>query len=475
LRYVGKDTTLESLKELRRLISAGESESNAMCHKVCKWIVENNKNPLAKSMNLEERYFSRWIGYQRQVKSGNEDKPFYSSNLNIAKMYNLDNLFDILDYEIESNNKCHEVCQWIIDNDKYPSSKSNYQVEYDLGQWIIRKRSGKNESNGTAFYESDIKISESYGIIGLFESYDPEKISNNKCIEFCEFVKKHEHKPSLKTSCPKEKKLRQWLTRNIFLKNSNSKLFYDSTQKIIESYNLENLFAKTDKESISNDMCHKVCQWVIDNEYKVPSEKTNDEIEKKYSDWLRYKKQSKKLNRSFYKSDQKIAEDYGLIDIFDMRNFEQESNDLTIQLCEFYKANCRFPYESGDDLEKKVSRHLKSCRAAKIGKSGSVWYDSDQKIAESYGFDKIFDNLPQLQSNENCKSFCEFIIAEKRFPVGSKNAPEFERRLRKWHDSKKAIYLGKKSGAFYESDILIATSFGFADLFELSSYSGDKE
>jgi hypothetical protein len=44
LRYVGKDTTLESLKELRRLISYGESESNVMCHKVCQWIVENNIN-----------------------------------------------------------------------------------------------------------------------------------------------------------------------------------------------------------------------------------------------------------------------------------------------------------------------------------------------------------------------------------------------------------------------------------------------
>ena len=470
LRYVGKDTTLESLKELRRLISYGESESNVMCHKVCQWIVENNINPSQASPSKEERKLGKWIIYQRQAKAGNNDKPFYISNLNIAKSYNLDNLFDRLDYESESNEICHQYFNWVKENDgEFPSSKSTNEEEMFLGCWIVKQRSAKQGVGLQKYYGSNEKIAESYGYKNIFERLDYELVSNDRSIEVVKFYNINNRLPK-RCEDEYESKLAQHLTKIKSKYLSNDIKFYLSDFKVFESAGLQNVFL-SDEEDFNKKLI-ELFEWIKnENNNVLPREKSSNTTEVLKAKFVG----SLNLKRNLSDLSIKIATQYGFPNIFEKKNYEQESNFLTTQLCKFYKENERFPYESGDDYEKKLSRHHKSCRIAKSGKSGNIWYDSDQKIAESFGYNNMFDNLPLLQSNENCKSFCEFIITEKRFPVGSKNAPEFERKLRKWHDGKKAIHLGKKSGAFYESDISIATSFGFANLFELSSYSGDKE
>lgn len=468
LRYVGKDTTLESLKELRRLISYGESESNSMCHKVCQWILENNKKPSQASSNKEERKLGKWITYQRQAKVGNNEKPFYISNLNIAKSYNLDNLFERLDLETESNEICHQYFNWVKDMDgEFPSSKSLIEEEKLLGCWIVKQRSAKQGVGLQKYYESNEKIAESYGYKNIFERLDYEVVSNERSIEVIKFYNIYKRLPK-RCEDEYESKLAQHLTKIKSKYLSNDSKFYLSDYKIFESAGLQNVFLSAEEDF--NNKLTELFEWIKnENNNVLPREKSSNKTEVSKAKFLG------SLKRNPSDSSIKIAIEYGFPDIFNKKNYEQESNFLTTQLCEFYKENDRFPYESGDDLEKKLSRHHKSCRVAKSGTSGNVWYDSDQKIAESYGYDTIFDNLPQIQSNENCKSFCEYIIAEKRFPSGSKNAPENERRLRKWHDGKKAIYLGKKTGAFYESDVLIATSYGFTNLFELSSYNSETE
>jgi hypothetical protein len=333
----------------------------------------------------------------------------------------------------------------------------------------VKQRSAKQGVGLQKYYESNEKISESYGYKNIFERLDYELVSNDRSIEVVKFYNINNRLPK-RCEDEYESKLAQHLTKIKSKYLSNDDTFYSSDYEIFKNADLLSVFM-TDEETFNLKLT-ELFEWIKEcNNNNLPREKSKDKIEASKSKFISSIKKKSFLSETSLN----IAESYGFRNIFEKKNYEQESNDLTIKLCEFYKKYERFPYESGDDYEKKLSRHHKSCRIAKSGKSGNIWYDSDQKIAESFGYNNMFDNLPLLQSNENCKSFCEFIITEKRFPVGSKNAPEFERKLRKWHDGKKAIHLGKKSGAFYESDISIATSFGFANLFELSSYSGDKE
>jgi hypothetical protein len=143
LRYVGKDTTLESLKELRRLIASGESESNKLCHKLCQWIVENKRNPSL--LNDEEKCLFYFMTDMRKGRNNpnNQGRMWYQSNQKIAESYGLNNIFDNKDYENIAVENCHKLCQFIKENDRYPKASSEDKIERTLNTFILNQRRNK--------------------------------------------------------------------------------------------------------------------------------------------------------------------------------------------------------------------------------------------------------------------------------------------------------------------------------------------
>jgi len=74
-------------------------------------------------------------------------------------------------------------------------------------------------------------------------------------------------------------------------------------------------------------------------------------------------------------------------------NKEQLSNENTKKVCEFHKINNRLPSTRAKDREeKKLASFINTRRQAKKGVGNRrKFYESDQKIAESYGLPHLFD------------------------------------------------------------------------------------
>ena len=229
-------------------------------------------------------------------------------------------------------------------------------------------------------------------LIHLF--YSPEQLSNENTKKVCEFYKLYNRLPSMKSKDEEEKKLGAFLcTRRQAKKGVGTYKFYESDQKIAESYGLSHLFEEIDPEQLSNENTKKVCEFYKINN-RLPSSKSKDE-EKKLGMFLHRRRQAKKgLGESkFYESDKNIAESYGLSHLFEEIDPEQLSNESTKKVCEFYKLYNRLPSRiSKDEEEKKLGMFLYSRRQAKKRVGRFKFYESDQKIAESYGLPNLFES-----------------------------------------------------------------------------------
>ena len=329
LRYVGKDTTLESLKELRRLIASGESESNVRTHELCKFILQNNRTPVV--LNEQEKTLSHFLSDMR-------------------KAY------------------------------KNPTAK------------------------GRTFYHSNQLIAESYGMKDLFLQ-TLEELSNLKTFELCEFVKLNDRTPIINSENDVERKLATFY-HNSKAAKSGKKLkgnaWYSSNQKIAESYDLPNLFDYDNQEIISNIQTHDLCKWIEANN-RIPTRTSiSDDAEKTIYNLLTVRRKAKSGKMyTWYDSNQEIAESYGLHNIFDIKNPEQESNSITKELCEWVLKNNTNPKQrSTEENEKKLARFLLRKKQAKIGKFNSAWFESDQEIAESYGLSDLFEITKNINKTD---------------------------------------------------------------------------
>ena len=322
LRYVGKDTTLESLKELRRLISYGESESNSKTRQICEWIIENGKTPNMHSENLIEQSLGRFLSMRKQAKQGKFNTAWYVSDQKIVESYNFPDLFKIDDLEFKSNQTCHDVCLWIKENNKIPSGKSKCPVEAKLGNWLGRSKMSKNDTCKkitTTWYQSNQDIVESYGYGDLFKIESLEEKSNIKTHELCKWIVANNKIPMGKSDDTIESKLNEFLSSRKKAYSKTSKgAWFDSDLDIVKSYGLSNIFETRDSETNANDKVIEICKWICDNN-KMPSRMSKDENEVILSKTLVKFRQTKKAKKhQWFESNDKIALQYGLPNLFEV-------------------------------------------------------------------------------------------------------------------------------------------------------------
>ena len=328
LRYVGKDTTLESLKELRRLINACESESNLKTHKLCKFILENNRTPIV--TNEQEKTLSYFLSDMRKAYKNptSNNRNFHHSSQLIAESYGMKDLF-LQTLEDVSKFKTHELCQWIKENDRIPSSKAEDKDEKELSTFMHNKKAAKHKKRkkGGAWYESIQEIADSYGLNNVFDYENKEMISNIQTHDLCKWIKSNNRIPT-RTSIvdDAEKAIYNLLTMRRKAKSGKEYKWYDSNQIIAESYGLSDIFDIKNPEQESNLITKELCEWTIKNNTH-PKQRSNDENEKKLAHFLLKKKQSKigKFSGAWYESDQIIADSYGLHDLFDIKRPNQNT------------------------------------------------------------------------------------------------------------------------------------------------------
>ena len=362
-----------------------EKKSNELCIECCEFLKTNNRIPDKRSSDEEEKKIGIWLGMRKQFKKNNLGS-FYDSDQQIAESYGFQNLFEIENKEIESNNMCKLVCQFFIKNKILPNSNSKNKNEKDMCVWLHNRRQAFKGNNNSFFYDSDLEIAKTYGIIDLFETRNLEKISNDKTQEVCDFVKSKGHTPRKNAEDKYEKSLGNFLSKCI----SRNFGWYPSNQIIAEKNGLPHLFFNLEEKS--NMMCHKVCNFINANK-KLPSQTSHDVDEYKLGIWLSKNRQAKKADSNvFYQSNEDIAISYGLFDLFEIVDPEKESNKNSIKLCEFVKQNFRNPNaKSQNTEERKLGIFLQKRRGSKKGIGRSSFYDSDQKIAEQAGLPNLFN------------------------------------------------------------------------------------
>jgi hypothetical protein len=222
--------------------------SNQTCHDVCLWIKENNKIPSGKSKCLVEAKLGSWLVRNKMSKNNTCKKittTWYQSNQDIADSYGYNNLFDIKSLEEKSNIKTHDLCNWIVENNRFPSGKSNDEIELKLGEFLATRKKAYNKTSKGAWFDSDLDIVKSYGLSNIFETRDSETNANDKVIEICKWICDNNKMPTRMSKDENEVLLSKMLVRMRQIKKTKKHQWFESNDKIALSYGLFDLFQVT--------------------------------------------------------------------------------------------------------------------------------------------------------------------------------------------------------------------------------------
>lgn len=136
-----------------------------------------------------------------------------------------------------------------------------------------------------------------------------EQISNEICMQLCNFIKKNKRTPSRYKK--EEKYLISYLERR---RNGTNKIL-DSDLKIAKKMGFPNLFKNRDLEKESNQICLELCNFIKKNK-RLPSAKSKDKKERSLKSWMwsRLTCQDKKWKKRIFKSDVQILKKEKLYD-----------------------------------------------------------------------------------------------------------------------------------------------------------------
>jgi len=245
-------------------------------------------------------------------------------------------------------------------------------------------------------------------------------------------------------------------------------MIYKKEIELLKQNRLEKIFDVENLEEESNSICNKTCQWMKNNNGMTPNKRSKNKNEKIYGVWLAIRKNAFNGGNKgvFYKSDLRIAESFGYPDLFKNQNFEKESNEKVKKICEWKKTHDnKDPTQiSKNIVEASLGRWLINRR---MNYTGKRFYTSDQKIAESFGYPDLFKTRNcEKPSNEKCKKVCEWKRLHNDKDPSKKSKSSEEKLLGQWLSNHRQAYSGGH-GHFYKSDLEIAKSFGYSNLFEI--------
>lgn len=383
-------------------VSHNETISNRRCRQYCEFIKATGREPKDKSKDPTEKRLARWRTVKIKATLGTCTSLYYPSDLTIAKEYGFPHIFKPRGTknvrEAKSNQKCEKCCRWIKKHHRMPSSWSKSKIERQHAIFIKSQRQCKKRPGtkyGT-FYASNQSIAEKYILPDLFDIVSNEQISNQRCIECCEWYKTHRQLPSAHSTNRSEKTIRKWLDCQRTAKLGKKGIFYSSNQAIAEKYGYPDLF-ELSSEKQSNSICVEVCEWIIKHGNR-PLGNSKDPAEKRLYNWLHRQckaiQSPKTSSVTIYESNMQIANEYGLSDLFKHKSGidrEQNSNNKCRACCEWIKVKNRKPMaHSRDKVEKSHGIWLNSQLQAKRGTSAAKFYKSNIAIAKKYGFADLF-------------------------------------------------------------------------------------
>lgn len=212
---------------------------------------------------------------------------------------------------------------------------------------------------------------------------------------------------------------------------------------------------KSDLESTSNYWAVSTCSWIIRHGEEPRRRDAASEEEISCAGWLSYNRRKWKGHRGNYPSDLEILRKYGLGDLFFKSYRELTSNQATSRICEAVVSTGIEPAAGSPDGEWLKRRRLGRCRV----------YRSDLEIAVKSGLPNIFSRVPQeMRSNINTHMACRWVIENQKDP-SPHSEDHKERYLGVWLVNRRQAAKGQNTAKFYQSDAVIAQSYGVGELF----------
>lgn len=241
-----------------------------MYSKVKDWVDNNHKIPSSNSKNKDEKQLGKWCDYQKECK-----KKEKLSQDKINKLNKLKNWY--WDYDDIWNNKYKKVKLFIKQNNKLPSENSLNDEEKQLGQWCCYQKESKKKLILTQY-----RIDKLTRLQNWYWEQNIDDIWNTNYENIKLFINQNKRFPEINTNDKLEKKYGAWISRQKTLKKGNK-----LSQNKIDKLNLLNIKWRSDnKRNMTKwEDRYEDIKKFTENNNKLPSNRSKNEIEKTYGSW----------------------------------------------------------------------------------------------------------------------------------------------------------------------------------------------
>lgn len=254
-----------------------------------------------------------------------------------------------------------KLVKWIDENERLPSQHSKNIIEKQLGSWCNSQRQSKKKNR---LKEDKIKLLEEF--TGWFWEKDDSFDDNYN--ELVKWVEENKRIPSEKSKNPIERRLGIWSSN----KRQNKKENKLEEEKINKLQAVTGWYWK--KSDLFGNDYNILVKWVEENK-RIPSEKSKDIVEKRLGTWCSDRRKYKKKN----KLDEEQIEKLNAIPGWYWEKYDS-FNDNYNKLVEWIKENKQMPSQySINPIEKQLG----------------IWCMRQRLYKRNYIFDK--DKIGKLQ------------------------------------------------------------------------------
>lgn len=279
----------ESQERKFRLIISCDIESNDddvrwmdNYKRLCIYIKNNNKLPMQHSEDKDEKFLSTWISHVRKNYKENKLAKFKIDLLEKIDIWFWNKSLDLWD------DKYEELKNFILENGKLPSEKSDDDYQSKIGQWCSNQRQAKKENK---ISEDRIKK-----LTQLFCWYwiGEKDVWQTNYDKFKDYVEKNNKFPSEHSKIEDDKKLALWAGRN----RQDYKKNELSTDRVSKLLLIKNWYWDG-KQVIEDEWKNKYDNYIkfYEKNKKSPDSKSSDEEEKTLGLWYINQNRKKRENR----------------------------------------------------------------------------------------------------------------------------------------------------------------------------------
>jgi superfamily II DNA or RNA helicase/ribosomal protein S17E len=420
-------------------------------NKLENYIIENENLPSSESKNKDIKYLGCWLQLQKHNYKNNKG---IIIDIEIRKKYEefIEKYSDLFKTDIEKwKENLKLVEDYIIKNEKLPSSTDKKKDIKYLGSWLVKQKQNYKNNECIIKLNEEIKkqweeFMEKYS--DLFKT-DIEKWKENlKLVE--DYIIKNEKLPSNKNKDIKDIKiLGEWLScqkqnykNNECIIKLNEKIKKE-WEEFIEKYN--DLF-KTNIE-LWYDKFNLVKDYVIKNNI-LPSKESKDDNTKILGNWIGSQKSKYKKNIEIMKNEQikkeweEFIEKYS--DLF--KTYEEIWNENLVKLEEFINKYNKLPSITDKDINNKKLGAWLSQQNEKYKNNDKCMKNEEirtswEKIIEKYSH--LFKKRNEYW-NENLIKLEEFINKYNKLP-SAENKDRNIKYLGCWLSHQKDCYKNNES------------------------------